>query len=255
MSRLSGPDVASYQGDVDWRKVKAAGHDFAFIKATEGTSYINPTFSREWPEIKAAGLIRGAYHFGRPKSDARAQARRFLRVIGGWQKGDLPPVLDIETSDGLPASRVRAWVAAFVDEIHQHTGIKPIVYTGGPFWRTNVGLLSNLGCPLWLAAYVRDPKPYVPGAWRTYSFWQYTSSAQVPGIAGRCDMSVWNGDLAGLRALARITTAREAQDKRLRAWRTANIKILDRILKAHPDWKDRPMSWVRDRYRRAVAKR
>lgn len=250
---ITGPDVASYQGDVDWKKVKAAGHDFAFIKATEGTGYTNPTFRREWPEMKAAGLIRGAYHFGRPKTDARAQARYFLHVISGWDEGDLPPVLDIETSDGLPASRVRAWVAEFVDEVRKHTGVSPIIYTGGPFWRASVGSTSSFGCPLWLAAYVRDPKPYVPGAWKAYSFWQYTSSARVPGIGGACDMSVFNGtsdqllDLTG-RAKARVSAKTKAR------WRS-NVKVLDRVVKAHPKWPKptrKALLWSRDRYRRAL---
>src|SRR5204863_406880 len=96
-----------------------------------------------------------------------------------------------------------AWVAAFVSEVYKKTGVAPIIYTGGPFWRSSIGATTNFDCPLWLAAYVKNPKPYVPGAWKTYTFWQYTSSASVPGVAGGCDVSVLNGDRALLATLVR----------------------------------------------------
>lgn len=69
-----GPDVSHYQGHVDWAKVKAAGAGFGIAKATEGLTYTDNQFQVNWAGMRSAGLkVRGAYHFGRPGSDAAKQ--------------------------------------------------------------------------------------------------------------------------------------------------------------------------------------
>jgi hypothetical protein len=64
-----GIDVASYQGYPNWTAVAAAGYQFAITKLTEGTNYVNPTFGHNWQGIKAAGMVRGVYHFARPSAN------------------------------------------------------------------------------------------------------------------------------------------------------------------------------------------
>jgi lysozyme len=64
-------------------------------------------------------------------------------------------------------------------------GRAPIIYTGFFFWRDSAGNGSNLGCPLWLAAY--NNSPMVPVAWSAFSLWQYTSTGSVSGISGNVD--------------------------------------------------------------------
>jgi lysozyme len=198
----SGIDVASYQGYPDWDTVVGStGISFAFTKATEGTTYTNPTFDYNWAWMAYEGLYRGAYHYGRPAYDARAQADYFVDVVQP-QSGDLQMCLDLETTDGRSPAQVWAWTQAFIDEIYQLTGAPGIIYTGYYFWRDQVGNpADNLNCPLWLAAYVSDPNPYVPRAWSTWSFWQYTSSGSVPGISGAVDLDLFNGSLDRLALL------------------------------------------------------
>jgi lysozyme len=197
---IQGIDVASYQGYPDWTRVKNSGKTFAFTKATEGTGYTNPYFATNWERMKSAGLIRGAYHYGRPSIDPVASANRFCDVVQPTA-GDLQMTLDIETTDGRSPSQVRSWIVAFINRIQARTGRPGIIYTGFYFWRDAAGNGSNLNCPLWLAAYVSNPAPYVPAAWSTWSFWQYTSSGNVPGVSGNVDRDAWNGDLAGLNRL------------------------------------------------------
>ena len=60
---------------------------------------------------------------------------------------------------------------------------------------------SNLNCPLFLAAYVSDPTPYVPPAWSTWSFWQYSDTGSVPGVSGSVDLDAWNGSVSSLDKL------------------------------------------------------
>jgi GH25 family lysozyme M1 (1,4-beta-N-acetylmuramidase) len=197
---IQGIDVASYQGYPNWASVKSSGKTFAFTKATEGTTYTNPYFATNWARIKSAGLIRGAYHYGRPGTDPVAQANYFCNVVGPTS-GDLQMTLDIETTDGKSSSQVRSWIVAFINQIKARTGRPGIIYTGFYFWRDSAGNGSNLNCPLWLAAYVSDPSAYVPAAWPYFTFWQYTSSGSVSGVSGNVDRDAFNGSLSGLNAL------------------------------------------------------
>lgn len=90
-----GIDVSRWQQTVDWSKVKEAGYEFALIKATQGVSDIDPLFTSNWTQTKAAHLLRGAYHFFEPADDPHKQAEIFLQTVS-FEPDDLPPVLDIE---------------------------------------------------------------------------------------------------------------------------------------------------------------
>jgi len=197
---VQGIDVASYQGYPNWTSVKNSGQTFAFCKATEGTTYTNPYFATNWGRIKSAGLIRGAYHFGRPGTDPVVQANKFCDVVRPTT-GDLQMTLDIESTDGKTPSQIRAWVVAFINRVKARTGRPGIIYTGFYFWRDSAGNGSNLDCPLWLAAYNTNPAAFVPSAWGAYSFWQYTDRGSVSGVSGNVDRNAWNGSLSGLNRL------------------------------------------------------
>jgi GH25 family lysozyme M1 (1,4-beta-N-acetylmuramidase) len=197
---VQGIDVASYQGYPNWTKFQHNGKTFAFTKATEGTTYTNPYFATNWARMKAAGLIRGAYHFGRPAFDPVAQANYFCDVVQPTS-GDLQMALDIEVTDGRSPAQVRSWIVAFINQVQARTGRPGIIYTGFYFWRDSAGNGSNLNCPLWLAAWVSNPTPYVPAAWTTWSFWQYTSTGSVPGVKGNVDRDAWNGSVTNLTHL------------------------------------------------------
>lgn len=196
-----GIDVSHWQGTINWASVKAAGKTFAFCKATEGIDYTDPTLATNWAGMKNVGLIRGAYHMGRPAVDPVAQADYFVDAVRP-ARGDLQLVLDLEKTDGLPAAQVRTWVVAFVRRITARTGRPPIIYTGFYFWRDSAGNGSSLNCPLWLAYWgTGDPYGFVPAAWSYFSCWQYSSTGSVPGIGGNVDLDCWNGSLNGLKSL------------------------------------------------------
>jgi GH25 family lysozyme M1 (1,4-beta-N-acetylmuramidase) len=197
---IQGVDVSHYQGSINWTSVKNSGKTFAFMKATEGTTYTDPTFATNWAGAKAAGLIRGAYHFGHPGSSAVDQANRFCNVVAPTH-GDLQMMLDLEVTDGVSPSGVRSWVVAFINQIVSRTGRPGIIYTGFYFWRDSAGNGSNLNCPLFLAAYVTDPNNFVPAAWPFFTFWQYTDAGTCPGISGNVDRDAFNGSTSGLNAL------------------------------------------------------
>lgn len=198
---IQGIDISHWQGAIDWVAVKAGGKTFAICKATEGTTYTDPTFATNWPAMKTAGLIRGAYHMGRPAEDAVAQANYFVNAVQPVS-GDLQLVLDLEKTDGLTPSQVRTWVDAFVRRLTALTGRPPIIYTGFFFWRDSAGGGTSLNCPLWLAYWgTGNPSGFVPPAWAYFSMWQYSSTGSCPGISGAVDLDCWNGSLNGLKSL------------------------------------------------------
>jgi GH25 family lysozyme M1 (1,4-beta-N-acetylmuramidase) len=205
-----GIDVANYQhpngAAIDWNAVRGSGIEFAFIKATEGpvsctgNYYTNSWLRRDWNDAASAGLYRGAYHFARPGdvNSAINQARYFVNAVGPMNgPNDLPPVLDLEANCGLDVNQMVAWTRAWVDEVTRLTGRSPVIYSGYYFWKDymgNTAAFSNL--PFWIATY--GPRPLVPPVWSNYTFWQYSSSGQVPGITGNVDMNLFassGGDL------------------------------------------------------------
>jgi lysozyme len=187
VASLNGIDVSSYQGYVNWQAVKNAGTSFAFAKATEGTYYTDAYLRRNISEMKRVGIIPGAYHFARPGSNAVTQARIFCSAVksanGNNFHGLLQLALDLERTDGQSPTAIRNWTQAFIHEVQVQTGRPGIIYTGFYFWRDQAGNGPNLNCPLWLAAYVSNPTPYIPAAWKSvgWAFWQYTSSGSVGG--------------------------------------------------------------------------
>ena len=201
---LRGIDVSNYQGHVDWAAVKASGISFAICKATEGTTYLDPTLGANWAGMRANGIVRGAYHFGHPGTSAINQAHFFVNSVtgaGGFHNSSsLQLVLDLEDADGQSPAVVWAWVQAFMAEIQSLTGRPGIIYTGYYFWKDNVGNpTNNLNAPLWIAAYTASP--LVPPAWPYFTFWQYSDAGKVPGVSGNVDSDYFSGTEQNLRAL------------------------------------------------------
>jgi GH25 family lysozyme M1 (1,4-beta-N-acetylmuramidase) len=199
-------DISNHQGAVDFAKVKASGMRAIICKATEGTTFVDPWFYRNWAGIKSAGLIRGAYHFGRPKFVATAQAEHFVRTVGPLMGGDLPYALDIEVDDGQGPAAIEVWVGAFVRRMVELTGRKPIIYTGPGFWNGKVRSKLFGSHPLWVAHYTTRPAPQIPTGWDRWHIWQHSSDGTVPGIKGRVDVNrVEEGVLLALAG--RVTEA------------------------------------------------
>ncbi|WP_219635425.1 GH25 family lysozyme [Nocardioides ungokensis] len=211
---LRGPDVSSHQHphghSIDWGRVKSGGSDFAFVKATEGRTYTNPYFARDYASLAAHDIVRGAYHFARPGgggTNARAQARYFVRTAGSLTgAGELPPVLDLETTGGLRPTALISWTRAYLREVQLLTGRKPIVYTYPSFWRTAMAdTHAFTSYPLWIATYT-GPAQLI-GGWHRYLFWQHTDHASIAGIPTAVDGNVFAGTRAQLLRLAHTVTA------------------------------------------------
>lgn len=201
---LAGIDISSHQHkenyQIDLSKTFSSGKiNFGFVKATEGTGYVNPNFRTDFIDFVQHDRAVGSYHYARPSSsteDARRQARLYMSVTGvasGVKTFD--PVLDIEQSDGTSTEDLQKWVEAFVDEIKEKSGRDTIIYTYPSFWRNEMGntnMFNNL--PLWIASYNGDTSPGdLPGEWNKWLFWQYTSEGRVDGYEKEIDLNIFNG--------------------------------------------------------------
>lgn len=177
---MKGIDISSNNGPIDFKRVKAGGVEIVYIKATEGTNYINSLLAIQYQGAKSAGLKIGFYHF-MSHENATIQANFFLKAIKDF-KADCKYVIDIEqdkraiwsTSD---ASRATREFANFL--ISQ--GKEPCIYTGDYFYRDNLSdTVKDL--PLWVANYGTNILA------KNYVGLQYTEAGRLEGVNGNVDL-------------------------------------------------------------------
>lgn len=182
-----GMDVSSHQGTVDWSSWARQGKQFAYVKATEGTTYRNPYFTAQYSGAAGVGMVRGAYHFASPSGKSgTAQAQYFVQNGGGWKADGrtLPGVLDIEynpygsTCYGLSKTGMVSWINDFVVEYKRLTMRDAVIYTTTDWWIQCTGntMKFSFTNPLWVARYGTTDPGTLPGAWPRATFWQYTAA-------------------------------------------------------------------------------
>ncbi|MFD5729930.1 GH25 family lysozyme [Streptomyces sp. NPDC058368] len=205
-----GIDVSSWQGGINWSSVRGAGIEFAWMKATEGLTYKDPTFSANYLNAYNAGVIRGAYHYARPDvSGGAAQADFFASNGGAWSRDNLtlPGVLDIEgTCYGYSQASMQQWILDFYNQYKARTGRDVVIYTSPSWWNTCTGGWSGMSArsPLWVANWTTGT-PSIPSGFPFYTVWQYTSTGSVSGVSGNVDRDRFGGDRSRLLALANNT--------------------------------------------------
>jgi GH25 family lysozyme M1 (1,4-beta-N-acetylmuramidase) len=197
-----GIDISHWQGAINWTSVARAGKKFAFMKASEDTDYVDPTYQTNRAQAKTNGLLVGAYHFAQPNvavGSGAAQADHFVDTAGPVS-GELLPVLDLERTGGLTDPQLITWVREYLERIYQRLGVRAIIYCSPNFWKTYMSdttwFAQNGYEVLWVAHWTTAPAPILPaGGWGGdgWTFWQYTSSGSVPGISGRVDLNRYNG--------------------------------------------------------------
>lgn len=193
----AGIDVSYYQGDIEWSRVRSAGVAFAFIRISDGATIADPRFVANWRGAKQAGVLRGVYQFFRPEEDPIVQASVVVRALRQHGLGELPPVIDIEVTGGLPLARVVANARVWIEHVRSQLGVEPIVYTNPGMWRwTGANGLARQ--PLWVAHYTTNC-PSVPAPWSQWTFWQYTDTGRVDGIDALVDLNVFPGSADELR--------------------------------------------------------
>ncbi len=189
-----GVDVSNHQGEIDWNALASSGVSFAYIKATEGGSFRDKSFARNWSEAERAGVKRGAYHFFTLCKSAMEQAQNFIDTVPNDPKA-LPPVVDAEhmgpcIATLTPSDHV-AMLEQFIDAIEKHYGRRPIVYTT---WEFDSSMLDGAlaGERFWARSLVVQP-PFRLDQWL---IWQYHNRGRRPGVKGDVDLNVFRGTRA-----------------------------------------------------------
>lgn len=205
---IHGIDVSKYQKVIDWEEVKSmqvrdpngSGQvvriGFAFVKATEGVDNVDPQFRRNWLEATKQEIPKGAYHYFIAGKSGKKQAENFTDIVH-LEKGDLPPVLDIEDSYGVDAKKLRQGVTDWLKTVEGYYGVKPVIYANIHFY--NKYLLGKFNeYPFWVAHYLAPDGPRTEQKWK---FWQHSEKGRVNGIRTMVDFNVFSGDSTEFRAL------------------------------------------------------
>lgn len=198
--KVFGIDVSHYQGRIDWDSLQGAEFPlhFVFLRASAGKDGIDSQFNRNWDEAGRHNFMRGAYHYYRPNENSLKQADNFIKNVK-LGKGDLPPVLDIET---IPSKQsmdsLKSGLKRWLDKVEGHYGMKPIIYSGESFY-TDFLREEFAGYQLWIANYSFFEDEIRP----EWLFWQFTDKGTVKGIDGNVDVDIFNGTLPQLNALCK----------------------------------------------------
>ncbi len=215
--RIYGIDVSRYQHEqgrrvypIQWRRLRISSLgrrisdqrvsgtvdypvSFAFIKSTQGITIKNKYYAADRRDCRRAGIHVGAYHFFSTKCGGEEQAAFFLANTR-LERGDLPPVLDVEPSDGQIAAmggvdamfgQIRLWLQA----VERATGVRPLLYVNQRFVNKYLNQAPDLktGYHFWIARY-GEYKPDIHLA-----LWQLSADGRVRGIHGHVDLNVFNG--------------------------------------------------------------
>lgn len=195
-SYSQGVDISHYQGDVDMDRLAAQGIDFLYMKATEGSAYIDEFYQTNSRKAKKAGLMSGAYHFFSFDSEGKTQAEFFISTVGS-QNGRLVPAVDVEyyqdkRKNKPDVEETRKSLQECLDVLEDEYGKKPVIYTTLPvYYRYIKGNFNEY--PLWIR------NVYYPagiGLGEKWTFWQYDDRSRLDGYEGDTkyiDRNVFHG--------------------------------------------------------------
>ena len=191
-----GVDVSNHQGEIDWDVLMKQEIDFAFIKATEGATYIDPYFKKNWEAAVDAGIRVGAYHFFRFEFSGENQAKSFCNNVPHLDNM-LPPVVDVEyygeykSKKDLDIPKIKEELRAFIDILEKEYGMKPIIYCGLLY--DSIIKDDFTDCDLW---YTSIYLPLINNK-ENLTFWQYSNNHILEGYSGKekfIDMNVFIGN-------------------------------------------------------------
>lgn len=189
---MKGIDISMHNGTVDFNKVKEAGISAVYIKATEGVSYVDPSYKTYLNGIKNTGLLYGMYHFMSEKTSPTQQAIDFYNAIKdtGYT---LIPCLDIESNTlGRTATEITDRCLEFLNKFYELTKQECVIYTGGYFGRDMLDSRIK-GYKAWIAHYgVSTP---MKTGFSNVVGHQYTEEGSVKGINGNVDLNNFTDEI------------------------------------------------------------
>lgn len=196
--KVIGIDVSEFQGKIDWDEIELLEEkypvQFVFIRATAGNNWVDSKFKKNWSGAKEHKIMRGAYHYYRPNENSIEQANLFIKTVK-LQKGDLPPVLDIEKlPKNQPLDSLKKGLKRWLNKVENHYGVRPLIYSGERYY--DDFLKEEFSDYLFWIANYNFYREKIDDEWL---FWQFTEKASLPGIKHRVDVNIYNGDFEQLQ--------------------------------------------------------
>lgn len=197
---LNGIDIASYQKTLVPSQMITT--DFIIIKATQGNSYLNPTFVTQYNQAKAAGKLVGIYHYINGVG-ANAEADYFIKAVKSVN-GIGTAILAVDEQSNQNSKFGNAsYVKQIMDRIYSVTGVKPFLYISHSVAK-NYPAIQAAGYPLWGAQYANNNQTnYQSSPWedgKTWGNWgsrplirQYSSSGRISGYSANLDLDIFYG--------------------------------------------------------------
>ena len=176
-----GIDVSNYQRAIDYERVKNAGIEVVYIKATEGQTITDAYLRQNYENARANGLKIGFYHFVRARNNAQAVAEAEY-----FATADCRLAMDFEVFGSLTNEEVNEISFTFLRRVEEITGKEMVVYSNTYSARTVFSQELANQYPLWVAEYgVNEPQDN--GKWNIWIGFQYTDRGVVDGINGYVD--------------------------------------------------------------------
>ncbi len=201
---IHGIDISHYQPNIDWKRLIAVNQHkdtvrfrFVFIKATEGLILEDLLFDEHWEDAKKHKLIRGAYHYFLPDRSPGLQARNFISSVT-LEKGDLPPVVDVEETKDISKKILVARLKILLSDLEKHYKVKPILYSNLYFIEDYLAD-DFKDYPFWMAHYYRSEPTEVSDIQTI--FWQHSDRSDLIGIKGNVDANVFTGSETAMKKL------------------------------------------------------
>ena len=189
-SHVHGIDMSHYQGEVFWETVgENTKMAYVYLKATEGGDRIDARYERNIELAHRYGLKVGSYHFFRPKTPVHLQLQNFITQCRPGEQ-DLIPMIDVETTGGLPVEQFRDSLHVFLELIERAYHQKPLVYTFRNFY--NKHLIGQLNDYQLMIAMYTEEEPVLADE-RDITLWQYTGKGRIVGVNGYIDKSRFLG--------------------------------------------------------------
>lgn len=198
-------DVSSYQGKIDWNKVKSSGVQGAILKIIRKDLNPDKQFENNWKGCEKAGVpIVGVYNYSYATTldKAIADAKKVLSILAGRK---VKVWLDVEDTCQKELGMKLIRIIRAYQEVIEAAGLEFGVYTGLSFYNSYIKPWAyQLKCKFWIARYPSNASMTVdrlpstskqPTIKHTLEGWQYSSKGQIPGIAGNVDMNLWYGDI------------------------------------------------------------
>ena len=202
-----GIDVSSYQGIIDWKKVKAAGVQFAILKVIRKDLNPDKKFESNWSGCEAAGMtIQGVYNYSYATTveKAKTDAKKVVSILG---KDRHPMVwLDVEDSVQKNLGQKLIDIIKAYGEVIKYAGMTFGVYTGKSFYESYIKKYQEQvkDIPFWIARYPSSKEMtissnpaanYKPDVHPIMYGWQYSSKGKVEGVSGNVDMNEWYAEV------------------------------------------------------------